>query len=88
MKKTLKIRLFIITLLAGIGVQAQTLPKVSFMTYNIQGHAVTDQRIKDAATVINSVSPEVVAIQEVDMRPYLFRHDYLKDLADSTGMHH
>lgn len=83
------IRIMIVFLLLGASqLIAQTADKISFMTYNIKGHSITDQKIKDIARVINSVGPEAVSIQEVDMRPYIFRHDYLKDLADSTGMYY
>ncbi|MEG1379281.1 MAG: endonuclease/exonuclease/phosphatase family protein, partial [Bacteroidales bacterium] len=81
-------RLTVLLLLAAPRLIAQTADKISFMTYNIKGHSITDQKIKEIAKVINSVGPEAVSIQEVDMRPYIFRHDYLKDLADSTGMYY
>lgn len=59
------------------------------MTYNIKGHGMSSERLNDIATVINTAKPDFVAVQEVENRTILgSRHDYLKDLAELTGMKH
>lgn len=58
------------------------------MTYNIQGHSIDDAKVADIVKIIKSVDADVVAVQEVDNRPYIFQHDYLKDIADAAGMYY
>ena len=53
--------------------------QLTMMTYNIQGHSIINSRQVDKiASVIKSVIPDVVAIQEVDQR-------YVKDCAAQLG---
>ena len=49
---------------------------------------MTSSRLADIATIINTQNPDIVALQEVDNRSLgIFNHDYLSELAESTGMH-
>lgn len=58
--------------------------QITMMTYNIQGHAIINSRQVDKiASVIKSVTPDVVAIQEVDQR---FVKDCAVQLGTKTGM--
>ena len=58
------------------------------LSYNIKGHSMTSSRLADIATIINTQNPDIVALQEVDNRSFgIFNHDYLSELAESTGMH-
>ncbi len=58
------------------------------LSYNIKGHSMTSSRLADIATIINTQNPDIVALQEVDNRSLgIFNHDYLSELAESTGMH-
>ncbi|WP_455587595.1 endonuclease/exonuclease/phosphatase family protein [Bacteroides sp.] len=58
--------------------------QMTMMTYNIQGHLIINSRQVDKiASVINSASPDVVAIQEVDQR---FVKDCAAQLGTKTGM--
>lgn len=58
--------------------------QVTLMTYNIQGHSILNSRqLEKTATVINSASPDVVAVQEVDQR---FVKDCAELLGTKTGM--
>lgn len=58
--------------------------QVTMMTYNIQGHTILNSRQVDKiVSVINSASPDVVAIQEVDQR---FVKDCAAQLGTKTGM--
>ncbi|MDD2960669.1 MAG: endonuclease/exonuclease/phosphatase family protein [Muribaculaceae bacterium] len=59
---------------------------VTMMTYNIKGWAMTASKIADVAKVINYYTPDVVAIQEVNKRPFIVWHDYLEDLSKATGL--
>ena len=53
--------------------------QITMMTYNIQGHTIINSRQVDKiASVIKSVTPDVVAIQEVDQR-------FVKDCAAQLG---
>lgn len=56
------------------------------MTYNIKGGSMDEMKAANIAKIINSIHPDVVAVQEVNMRPFIFQHDYLKEIADATGM--
>lgn len=58
--------------------------QITMMTYNIQGHAIINSRQVDKiASVIKSVTPDVVAIQEVDQR---FVKDCAAQLGTKTGL--
>ena len=58
--------------------------QLTMMTYNIQGHTIINSRQVDKiASVIKSVTPDVVAIQEVDQR---FVKDCAEQLGTKTGM--
>ena len=58
--------------------------QLTMMTYNIQGHTIINSRqIDKIASVIKSVTPDVVAIQEVDQR---FVKDCAEQLGTKTGM--
>ena len=62
---------------------------ISLCTGSISaGHSMTSSRLADIATIINTQNPDIVALQEVDNRSLgIFNHDYLSELAESTGMH-
>lgn len=58
--------------------------QITMMTYNIQGHTIINSRQVDKiVSVINSASPDVAAIQEVDQR---FVKDCAAQLGTKTGM--
>lgn len=61
---------------------------VTMLSYNIKGGAITSAKAADIAKVINNLQPDVVSIQEVHLRPYALFHDYLKELAEATGMYY
>ena len=66
-----RILIIIVSFCSGfIQTYASSLGKeITMMTYNIQGHAIINSRQVDKiASVIKSVAPDVVAIQEVDQR--------------------
>lgn len=54
--------------------------QITMMTYNIQGHYIINSRQVDKiASVIKSITPDVVAIQEVDQR-------FVKNCAELLGI--
>lgn len=58
--------------------------QITMMTYNIRGHYIINSRTVDKlATVIKSVTPDVVAVQEVDQR---YVKDCAAQLGEKTGM--
>lgn len=61
---------------------------VTMMSYNIKGGAINSVKAADMAKVINNMQPDVVSVQEVHLRPYALFHDYLKELAEATGMYY
>ena len=77
----------LILLMAAVFANAATSETIKMMTYNIQGHGMIPDRLKDIATVINTAAPDFVAVQEVENRTALgAKYDNLKDLAQQTGM--
>ena len=81
---TLSILILFISLCTG-SISAGT---TKLLSYNIKGHSMTSSRLADIATIINTQNPDIVALQEVDNRSLgIFNHDYLSELAESTGMH-
>ena len=81
-----RILIIIVSFCSGfIQTYASSLGKeITMMTYNIQGHAIINSRQVDKiASVIKSVAPDVVAIQEVDQR---FVKDCAAQLGTKTGM--
>lgn len=61
---------------------------VTLMSYNIKGGAINSVKAADVAKIINHSQPDVVSVQEVHLRPYALFHDYLKELAEATGMYY
>lgn len=61
---------------------------VTLMSYNIKGGAINSVKAADMAKIINHSQPDVVSVQEVHLRPYALFHDYLKELAEATGMYY
>lgn len=81
---TLSILILFISLCTGSILAGTT----KLLSYNIKGHSMTSSRLADIATIINTQNPDIVALQEVDNRSLgIFNHDYLSELAESTGMH-
>jgi len=85
MKKIVSI-IWVFLCLSCNGTFAQA--NLTMMTYNIKGGSMDDIKAADIAKIINSINPDVVSVQEVNLRPFVFKHDYLKDIADATGMYY
>lgn len=84
MKRAL-IFFWILMLLEGGLVSASP---IKLLSYNIKGHNMTSSRLDDIAVVINTQTPDIVALQEVDNRTFIgIKHDYLSELAEATGMY-